>query len=82
MITFIRALLGTTVYAIIIVLAAPFPGAAGLFLTFPALNGLGFLFSPRKNVEPMAKSMLWMPVINGTLCAAYIVVFLMLAQVV
>jgi hypothetical protein len=30
----------------------------------------------------MAKSMLWMPVINGTLCAVYIVVFLMLAQVV
>jgi hypothetical protein len=82
LITFIRALLGTTVYAIIIVLAAPFPGAAGLFLTFPALNGLGFLFSPRENVEPMANSMLWMPVINGTLCAAYIVVFLMLAQVV
>lgn len=79
--TFVRTLLGTTAYAIIIVLAAPFPGAAGLFLTFPALNGLGFFFSPRENVEPMAKSMLWMPVINGTLCAAYIGVFLMLGQV-
>lgn len=80
--TFIRALLGTAVYAIIIILAAPFPGAAGLFLTFPALNGLGFLFSARENVAPMANSMLWMPVINGILCAAYIVLFLMLAQVV
>jgi hypothetical protein len=78
----IRTLLGTTIYAIIIVLAAPFPGAAGLFLTFPALNGLGFFFSPRENVEPMAKSMLWMPVINGILCAAYILAFLMLGRIV
>jgi hypothetical protein len=81
LITFLRTLLGTTAYAIIIVLAAPFPGAAGLFLTFPALNGLGFFFSPRENVEPMARSMLWMPVINGALCAAYIAVFLLLAQI-
>jgi hypothetical protein len=81
LLTFTRLLIGTIAYAIIIVLAAPFPGAAGLFLTFPALNGLGFLFSPRENVEPMAKSMLWMPVINGTLCAVYIVLFLRFGQV-
>jgi hypothetical protein len=80
--TFFRTLLGTIVYTIIIVLAAPFPSAAGLFLTFPALNGLGFFFSPPSSVEPMAKSMLWMPVINGALCAAYIVVFLAFSQIV
>jgi hypothetical protein len=79
--TFFRTLLGTFVYAIIIILAAPFPSAAGLFLTFPALNGLGFFFSPPDGIESMAKSMLWMPVINGALCAAYIAAFLAFSQV-
>jgi hypothetical protein len=76
-----RTLLGTIIYTIIIILAAPFPSAAGLFLTFPALNGLAFFFSPRDSVEPMARSMLWMPVINGSLCAAYIAAFLALRRV-
>jgi len=78
--TIFRVLFGTFVYTIIIALAAPFPSAAGLFLTFPALNGLGFFYSARSDVEAMAKSMLWLPVINGALCAAYIVVFLALNQ--
>jgi hypothetical protein len=78
--TFYRTLLGTIIYTIIIILAAPFPSAAGLFLTFPALNGLAFFFSPPDSVESMARSMLWMPVINGTLCAAYIAAFLALSH--
>jgi hypothetical protein len=72
----LRLLLGTTVYIVIVVLAAPFPSAAGLFLTFPALNGLAFFYSPRDSVVSMTKSMLWMPVINGALCSAFIVLFL------
>jgi hypothetical protein len=79
--TFYRTLLGTIIYTIIIILAAPFPSAAGLFLTFPALNGLGFFFSPPESIEPMTRSMLWMPVINGALCAAYIAAFLALRHV-
>jgi hypothetical protein len=79
--TFYRTLLGTIIYTIIIILAAPFPSAAGLFLTFPALNGLAFFFSPPDSVESMARSMLWMPVINGTLCAAYIAAFLAFSRV-
>jgi len=80
-ITLYRTLLGTFVYTIIVVLAAPFPSAAGLFLTFPALNGLAFYFSPQSSVPDMARSMLPVPVINGALCALYVVVFLALAQV-
>jgi hypothetical protein len=74
--TILRVLFGTAVYVLIIVLAAPIPSAAGLFLTFPALNGLAFLYSPPSSTQSMARSMLWMPVINAALCGAYIVVFL------
>ena len=61
----VQTLLGTAVYTITIVLAAPFPRAAGMFLMFPALNGLAFFFSPPPAIAPMTASMLWMPVING-----------------
>jgi hypothetical protein len=80
MITCYRTLLGTFVYTVIVVLAAPFPTATGLFLTFPALNGLAFFFSSQSDVESMARSMLWVPVINGALCAIYILAFLAFAQ--
>jgi hypothetical protein len=70
---------GTAVYVAIVVLAAPLPAAAGLMLTFPALNGLGFFFSEDARAAAMARSMLWMPVINGTLCAGYILAFAALA---
>jgi hypothetical protein len=70
---------GTAVYVAIVVLAAPLPAAAGLMLTFPALNGLGFFFSEDARAAAMARSMLWMPVINGVLCAGYILAFAPLA---
>ena len=76
----LRVLLGTAVYALIVVLAAPFPSAAGLMLVFPTLNGLAFVFSERERVLGMARSMLWMPVVNGALCAAYMLSFLGLAR--
>jgi len=76
-----RVLLGTFVYAIILVLAAPYSSAAGLMLTFPALNGLALLYAEQENVSGMAKSMLWMPVVNGVLCASYIFLFLALAHI-
>jgi hypothetical protein len=71
---------GTAVYVAIVVLAAPLPAAAGLMLTFPALNGLGFFFSEDARAAAMARSMLWMPVINGVLCAGYILAFAQLAR--
>jgi hypothetical protein len=77
----LRVLFGTAIYVVIVVLAAPFPSAAGLMLVFPTLNGLAFVFSERDRVLPMVPSMLWMPVVNGVLCAAYLLVFLALAPV-
>ena len=47
-------------------------------LTFPALNGLAFFFAEQPSIGPMARSMLWLPVINGSLCAAFMIVFLSL----
>ena len=70
-----RVAAGTAVYTLIVVLATSRPAAAGMMLTFPTLNGLAFFFSEDARAASIAKSMLWMPVINGVLCAAYISVF-------
>jgi len=72
----LRIAAGTLVYVTIIVLAGVLPPAAGLMLTFPALNGLAFFFSDDGKAAPMARTMFWMPVINGFLCALYIILFL------
>jgi len=52
------------------------PAAAGLMLTFPAINGLAFFFSGDAKAASMARTMLWMPVINGALCALYMLALL------
>jgi len=70
-----RVAVGTAVYVTIVVLATPLPAAAGLMLTFPALNGLAFFFSEDERAASIAKSMFWMPAVNGVLCGAYISVF-------
>jgi hypothetical protein len=74
-----RVAVGTAVYVLIVVLAALLPPAAGLMLTFPALNGLAFYFSEDERAASLARSMFWMPVVNGVLCAGYIVLFPLLA---
>jgi hypothetical protein len=76
-----QIVVGTTVYALIVVLASTVPAAAGLMLTFPALNGLGFFFSRQENIDAMAQTMLWMPPLNGALCAAYMLLFLALNRI-
>lgn len=76
----LRVLLGTAIYVLIVVLAAPFPAAAGMMLVFPTLNGLAYVFSERRHLLTMVPSMLWMPVVNGVLCAAYLLTFLALAR--
>jgi hypothetical protein len=73
-----RLAVGIAVYVVIVVLATSFPLAAGMMLTFPALNGLAFFFSARDSVEPIARTMIWMPLVNGGLCALYILLFLWL----
>jgi hypothetical protein len=75
-----RVVIGTGIYVVIIALAAPLPTAAGLMLTFPALNGLAFYFSEDERATAVAKTMLWMPIVNGALCAAYILLFVFLAE--
>jgi hypothetical protein len=75
----LRVLAGTTLYALILLLAATLPPAAGLMLTFPTLNGLAFAFASRDRIPGMTASMLWMPVLNGALCAGYMLAFLALA---
>jgi hypothetical protein len=76
-----RIVVGTAIYVAIIALAAPLPAAAGLMLTFPALNGLAFYFSEDDRAAAIAKTMFWMPIVNGAFCAAYIMLFLLLASV-
>jgi len=71
----VRVVAGTAVYVIIVLMAASRPAAAGLMLTFPALNGLAFFFSEDERAASIARSMLWMPAINGVLCAGYISLF-------
>lgn len=66
-------------FALIVWTAARFPPAAGLMLTFPALNGLAFIFSRPDTVSPITATMLWMPLLNGVLCLAYMATFIALA---
>jgi hypothetical protein len=68
----LRVAFGSLVYILILVLAAQIPSAAGMMLTFPALNGLGLLFTEQSEIPDTARSMLWMPVVNGVLCASFI----------
>jgi hypothetical protein len=75
----LRITFGTGVFALIVWMAAHFPAAAGLMLTYPALNGLAFIFSRRETVDPITRTMLWMPLINGTLCVSYLAAFSALA---
>jgi hypothetical protein len=73
-----RLAVGIAVYLVILLFATSLPLAAGVMLTVPAVNGLAFFFSQRSSIEPMARTMIWMPLVNGVLCALYIVLFLLL----
>ena len=49
------------------------PRAAGMMLTFPALNGIGMLAGDASSWRPMVQAMMPMIGINGLLCVGYIV---------
>ncbi len=74
--TGLRVAAGTLVYAAIVASARVLPAAAGMMLMFPALNGLAFFFSADAQAASMARTMLWLPVINGALCALYMLLLL------
>jgi len=76
----LRIIFGTTIFALIVWLAGHFPPAAGLMLTFPALNGLAFIFSRHATVGAITTTMLWMPLLNGILCVVYLAMFIVLAK--
>ncbi len=77
---FWRVLAGTSVYILILVLAALTPSAAGLMLIFPTLNGLALLYTNQDRISGTTETMLWMPVVNGALCALFIFLYLMTAS--
>ena len=50
------------------------PRAAGMMLTFPALNGIGLLTAEGHDLYLMARAMIPMMALNGLLCTMYSVV--------
>jgi hypothetical protein len=70
----LKAALGTCLFSLILWCAqSGNPRAAGMMLTFPALNGLGLLMAESHDLHLMARAMLPMIALNGLLCAMYIV---------
>jgi hypothetical protein len=70
----LKAVLGTCFFGLILWCAqSSNPRAAGMMLTFPALNGLGLLTAESHDLHLMARAMLPMIALNGLLCAVYII---------
>lgn len=77
----IKALGGTCLFTLILWYAqSKHPGAAGLMLTFPALNGIGLLSAESADMFRMASAMIPMIATNGFLCAGYIIMHRRLAS--
>lgn len=71
----LKASLGTLLFILILWCAqSRHPRAAGMMLTFPALNGIGLLAGEGPALQPMAHAMVPMIVVNGLLCVGYILV--------
>jgi hypothetical protein len=66
---------GTALYVAIIFISGLYPRAAGMMLTFPALNGLTLAFVARERLAATASIMFLIPVLNGLLCEFYIQTF-------
>jgi hypothetical protein len=71
----LKLALGTAVYVAIVLIAASYPFAAGMMLTFPTLNGLTLALAAPEKVGETARIMLLMPVLNCVLCAGFIFAF-------
>jgi hypothetical protein len=70
----LKAVVGTGLFTLILWCArSSNPRAAGMMLTFPALNGLGLLTAQSHDLHLMGRAMLPMIALNGLLCATYIV---------
>src|SRR2546425_2152657 len=70
----LQAVVGTGLFTLILWCAqSSNPRAAGMMLTFPALNGFGLLMAESYDLHVMARAMLPMIALNGLLCATYII---------
>lgn len=67
-----KVVVGAAFYLLLLVVARSMPGAAGVLLTFPALNGLTLLFAGREAVALVTGTMLAVPLLNAATCFAYI----------
>jgi hypothetical protein len=74
-----KLMTGTAIYIAIIAFARSYPSAAGMMLTFPALNGFTLALTDRQDLAKVSGVMLLMPILNCALCAGYIYAFLWLA---
>src|SRR5438067_7300310 len=72
--------LGTALYVAILLTAQSYPTAAGMMLTFPALNGFTLSLVARDKLADTARIMLLLPIVNCLLCAGYIVAFVHFAR--
>lgn len=69
----LKALLGACLFLLILWCAQHRqPRAAGMMLTFPAINGLGLLTAETADPVVIARAMIPMIALNGVLCALYI----------
>ncbi len=70
-----KLLFGTTLYILVLWEARRNPRAAGMMLTFPALNGISMLLTEAADLDNVVGVMLLMPTVNGLMCAIYISAF-------
>ena len=71
---------GTAFYEALLWLAQRNPRAAGMMLTYPALNGIVLLLAEPSAIPAIASSVLLMPALNGVLWASYLAGYERLVQ--
>jgi hypothetical protein len=76
---FIKLVVASVFYCVLVWVVAKAPTAGGMMLTFPALNGLTLAAAPApEHVRKAVRTMLLMPILNGLLCVIFIFSFLWL----
>lgn len=64
--------IGTVFYVALLWLAQRNPRAAGIMLTFPALNGIVLIMADPATLGDIAGAVVFMPVLNGVMWASYL----------
>jgi hypothetical protein len=70
-----KVLLGTALYVAVLWEARRSPRAAGMMLTFPALNGITMVMTTPAELEDVAGTMLLLPLLNGGMCGLFLALF-------